>query len=134
MDPDPVRSAEADLAALSDALTRPAPAECLLCFVDRMLTTFGCDGTFRWVRRWRALRVPGATGLERRLGRIGAFCDCELFLNGWTVRDELLVPDEDGAEGGGGGGDRPPDVPGCSGVDPRSTQPCSTWVALRRDR
>ena len=57
MDPDPVRSAEADLVALSDALTRPAPAECLVCFVDRMLTTFGCDGTFRWVRRWRPPRT-----------------------------------------------------------------------------
>jgi hypothetical protein len=126
METDPDRTAEADLVALSEALTRPRTAECLFCFVDRMLNAFGCDQTLRWVRRWRELRLPRATGLERRLGRSGAFCDCEVFLNGWTVREDLLVPDQNGD------GDWPPERPECPGVGPRSSQPCSTWVPLRR--
>ena len=128
METDPARTAETDLVALSDALTRPRAAECLFCFVDRMLDEFGCDGTLRWVRRWRDLRLPRATGLERRLGRSGAFCDCELFLNGWTVRDDLLVRDEDGEA------DWPPQRPACPGVGPRSSQPCATWEPRRRGR
>ena len=126
MEIDPVRTAEADLVALSDTLTRPAGQECLFCFVDRMLTAFGCDCTLRWARRWRDLRLPRATGLERRLGRRGAFCDCEVFLNGWTAREDLLVPDENGY------GNWPTERPECAGVGPRSSQPCSTWVPLRR--
>jgi hypothetical protein len=126
MESDPVRTAEADMVALSDALPRPRPQECLFCFVDRMLVAFGCDCTLRWVRRWRELRLPRATGLERRLGRRGAFCDCEVFLNGWTVREDLLVPDDNGE------GDWPAERPECPGVGPRSSQPCSTWVPLQR--
>ncbi|MCW2509089.1 MAG: uncharacterized protein JWP68_2237 [Modestobacter sp.] len=126
METDPDRTAEADLVALSEALTRPRTAECLFCFVDRMLNAFGCDQTLRWVRRWRELRLPRATGLERRLGRSGAFCDCEVFLNGWTVREDLLVPDSQGEQ------DWPPERPACPGVGPRSSQPCSTWEPLRR--
>jgi hypothetical protein len=126
MESDPVRTAEADLVALSYALTRPRPQECLFCFVDRMLEAFGCDCTLRWVRRWQELRLPRATGLERRLGRSGAFCDCEVFLNGWTVREDLLVPDDNGE------GDWPAERPECPGVGPRSSQPCATWVPLRR--
>ena len=125
--PDPTRAAEAGLVALSDELTTPRPQECLFCFVDRMLTAFGCDNTLRWVRRWRELRRPRAAGLEGRLGRSGAFCDCEVFLNGWTVRDDLLVPDAHGE------GDWPPRRPDCAGTGPRSSQPCATWVRRQRD-
>ena len=35
---------EQHLAALSTALTAPGPDECVLCFVERMLAAFGCDG------------------------------------------------------------------------------------------
>jgi hypothetical protein len=126
METDPVRTAETELIALSDELTRPGPGECLFCFVDRMLVAFGCDCTMRWVRRWREVRLPRASGLENRLGRRGAFCDCEVFLNGWTVREDLLVPDEDGEA------DWPRERPPCPGVGPRSSQPCSTWVPRRR--
>jgi Protein of unknown function (DUF2695) len=128
METDPAQTAEADLVALSDELTRPGRQECLFCFVDRMLTAFGCDCTLRWVRRWRELRLPRASGLERRLGRSGAFCDCEVFLNGWTVSEDLLETDEDGER------DWPVQRPACAGVDPRSSQPCATWVPRRRGR
>ena len=126
METDPARTAEAELAALSEALTRPRPQECLFCFVDRMLEAFGCDRTLRWAQRWRDLRLPGAAGLERRLADRGACCDCEVFLNGWTVREDLLVPDDDGYR------DWPADRPPCPGVGPQSSRPCSTWVPLRR--
>jgi hypothetical protein len=119
---------EADVAALSDALTRPEDGECVLCYVRRMLDAFGCDTTLRWARRWRDLVRPSATGLERRLERRGGFCDCEIFGNGWTLHDDLCVLIEDGDA------DWPPEPPPCAEVAPRSSQPCSNWVARRRPR
>ena len=119
---------ERHLAALGEAITAPAADECVLCYVDRMLEAFGCDTTLRWARRWRDLRVPRATGLERRLGSRGGFCDCEVFLNGWTLRDELQVPGEDGEPAW------PAQRPPCAAVGPRSSQPCANWVPWRRPR
>src|SRR5438105_4691710 len=84
-----------DRACLASILTEPRPDECVLCYVDRMLDAFGCDTTLRWARRWRDLRRPRATGLERRLESRGGFCDCEIFLNGWTLREDLWVPDDE---------------------------------------
>jgi hypothetical protein len=115
-----------DPAAATDALPVPRDGECVLCFVDRALDALGCDTTLRWATRWRQLRAPGVRGLERRLEARGGFCDCEVFLNGWTVREDLLVPDPNGD------GDWPPERPECPGVGPRSSQPCSTWVPLQR--
>jgi hypothetical protein len=114
--------------AVAAALTVPEEAECVLCYVDRMVDGFGCDTTLRWARRWRDLRLPAATALERRLEARGGFCDCEVFLNGWTLREEVLVPDGDGEP------DRPAQRPRCAGVGPRSSQPCAHWRSWRRDR
>ena len=61
-----------------------------------MLDAFGCDTTLRWARRWRDLVRPQRTRLERRLEARGGFCDCEIFWNGWTLRDDVCVPAEDG--------------------------------------
>ena len=121
---------EQHLAAVAVALTAPGPAECVLCYVERMLTGFGfgCDGTLRWACRWRDLRVPRATGLERRLGSRGGHCDCEVFLNGWTLREDLHVEDDDGALAW------PAEHPPCAGVGPRSARPCGNWRPWRRDR
>ena len=119
---------EQHLSDLSTALTAPGSAECVLCYVERVLAAFGCDGTLRWARRWRDLRLPRATGLERRLESRGGFCDCEVFMNGWTLRDDLQVRDEDGHLG------RPAERPACAGVGPRSSQPCGIWQPWRRSR
>ncbi|SDC47953.1 Protein of unknown function [Geodermatophilus telluris] len=119
---------EQHLAAVGVALTAPEPAEGVLCYAERMLTGFGCDGTLRWARRWRDLRVPRATGQERRLGSRGGHCDCEVFLNGWTLREDLWVDDEDGAP------TWPAERPPCAGVGPRSSQPCGNGRPWRRDR
>ncbi|MQA32758.1 DUF2695 domain-containing protein [Modestobacter roseus] len=123
---DPLRAAEAHVAALADELTRPRAGECLLCYTARMLEEGGCDGTLRWVRRWRDVRLPRATALERRLGGRGAYCDCEVFLNGWTVGDHLAQPGPDGEP------EWPDTRPGCVGVSARSSQPCANWVPHRR--
>jgi hypothetical protein len=119
---------QAHLAALSESLTRPGDEECVLCYVQRMLTAFGCDTTLRWARRWRDTLRPRATGLERRLAARGGFCDCEVFWNGWTLREDLCVPTEDGAL------DWPETLPPCAGLTPRSSQPCANWEPWRRPR
>ena len=120
--------AEEHLTALASAMTAPRPRECVLCYVNRMLDAFGCDTTLRWARRWRALRAPRATGLERRLEARGGFCDCEIFLNGWALRDDLQVEDEEGEL------TWPEERPACRGAAGRSSQPCANWVEYRRPR
>lgn len=125
--PDAPDAAEEFLVGLSEALTAPGPGECVLCFAARMVSEFGCDTTMRWVRRWRDLRVPRATGLVRRLNARGGFCDCEVFMNGWSLREDLLVVDADAGELVD-----PDELPPCPGVGPRSTQPCAVWVTRRR--
>ncbi|GAA4286585.1 DUF2695 domain-containing protein [Georgenia daeguensis] len=119
---DGVRTLEIELASLAQDLTAPGPHECVLCYVNRMLVQFGCDTSLRWTRRWRALRAPRATQLERRIGREGAFCDCELFTNGWDV---TVAVEHDPMTGE----DRwPDDVQGCRGVRNGTTQPCTLWA------
>ena len=72
---------EAELIALSGALTEPDDRECLRCFLLRMISEFGCTGTHRWTVRWRAVRAPRATSLLGKLTELGGGCDCEVLLN-----------------------------------------------------
>jgi hypothetical protein len=85
---------EAELVQLSGLLTEPGERECLRCYLLRMIYEFGCDGRHRWTIRWRDRRAPRATGLVRRLQRLGACCcDCEVLLNvfpDYPQTDELL--------------------------------------------
>jgi hypothetical protein len=121
---DDVTRAEGALRDVLGELTDPRDGECLLCYVYRMLE-FGClPDRFTWARRWRDLRAPRATGLERRLEDRGGFCDCEIFLNGWRPRD--LVVDEQGEEV------YPAVMPRCRRVRRGSTQPCPLWVPRPR--
>jgi hypothetical protein len=112
--------------AAPDDLTTPDDGECVLCFASAMGRRFGCDGTLRWVRRWRDLRRPGATGLERLMESGGGYCDCEVFLNGWDLLPELMVRDLAGDL------DWPPVMPPCAGIGPRSSRPCALWEPRRR--
>jgi Protein of unknown function (DUF2695) len=122
---DDVTRAEGTLRQLLGELTDPHEGECLFCYVYRVLQ-FGClPGRLPWARRWRDLRAPRATGLERRLEARAGFCDCEIFLNGWCPRD--LVLDDNGDD------PYPPVMPACRGVRRGSTQPCSLWVPKPRD-
>jgi hypothetical protein len=61
----PVLHIERELRHLSVLITQPEPAECLHCYVYRMLE-FGCTG-LRWAKRYSDLRAPRATALERHL-------------------------------------------------------------------
>ena len=70
-----IEELEGELVALSGFMTAPKGSECLFCYVYRMLTSHGCDTTLRWARRWRGLRAPKATGLERTLRSQGGYCD-----------------------------------------------------------
>lgn len=120
-------TAEEFVAELAEAITAPGPAECALCYCARMVGQFGCDSTLRWARRWRDVRAPRASALLRRLGERGGFCDCEVFLNGWQLREDLLEVDEDD------GGLLLPDAdPPCAGVRRGSARACALWVPRRR--
>ncbi len=136
MTTDGVTEIERWLRQRSAEMTTPDEGECLLCFIHRQLDELGCDNTLRFARRYRDLQVPRATALERRLGQVGGFCDCEVFMNGFTLAERWWTPEreieqEDGwvevveAE--------PPDrLPPCQRVGPRTTRPCSLWVRQRR--
>ena len=117
--------AEQIVRALAVRITHPQAGECLLCFEVRMLTEFGCDNTLRFARDYRDLRAPRATALEDRLGRMGGFCDCEIFLNGMALAPSLQQYDTYGDE-------LPTPVPPCAGVRRGSTQGCANWVRRRR--
>ena len=94
----------------------------------------GCTG-LRWAKRYRDLRAPRATALERRLGQVGGFCDCEIFLNGYTlapdqwvrtpgvVVDGILYETEP---------KHPDPMPDCLGVRAGSTRGCGLWVRRQR--
>jgi len=134
MNPDSlVTDAERELRILSSALTEPHQGECLLCYVYRMLE-LGCTG-LRWAARYRDLKAPRVTGLERRLGAMGGYCDCEIFLNGYEPARELWNPpreyDEEGithyVEPAW-----PEPLPECRGARAGSTKGCTLWVRQRR--
>ncbi len=105
----------------------PVEGECLVCFVARALVTHGCDGTVRWVHRYRDAGVPLATsGGARHLG-VFAACDCALPQGAYVLAREHLVRDLSTDETAA-----PDPLPGCHGVRPRSTRPCALWVRNTR--
>ena len=116
----PVLHIERELRHLYIAITQPKPTECLHCYVYRMLD-FGCTG-LRWATRYRDLRAPRATALDKRLISKGAGCDCEIFMNGWSLRREYQRYDSEAEEY-----IYPEDLPPCRGVRSGSIQPCSLW-------
>jgi hypothetical protein len=75
------REVETELAELAERLTAPGRAECLRCFLLRMITEFGCDGTYRWTIRWREVCAARRARLLDQLARRGGFCDCEVLMN-----------------------------------------------------
>jgi hypothetical protein len=128
-----VTEAERELRILSSALTEPHQGECLLCYVHRMLE-FGCTG-LRWAVRYRDLKAPRVTGLERRLGAVGGYCDCEIFLNGYEPVRELWTPAREYDEDGSTvfvDPEWPEQLPECRGARAGSTKGCGLWVRRRR--
>ena len=113
----PVLHIERELRHLSVELTQPKLGECMHCYVYRMLE-FGCTG-LRWAERYRNLRAPRATALHRRLMSKGAGCDCEIFMNGWSLRRTYQLWDPETEEYS-----YPEELPACQGVRAGSVQPC----------
>jgi hypothetical protein len=123
----PVLHIERELRHLSVELTQPKPGECLHCYVYRMLE-FGCTG-LRWATRYCDLKAPKATALGERLMSKGAGCDCEIFMNGWSLRRtyQVWAPETDEY-------DYPEELPACKGVRAGSIQPCGLWTVQDRRR
>jgi hypothetical protein len=117
----PVLHIERELRHLSAQITQPRAGECLHCYVYRVLE-FGCAG-LRWAKRYRDLKAPRATALDRRLMSKGAGWDCEIFMNGWSLRREYKVYDPEGEEYL-----YPEQLPECKGVRAGSVQPCGLWI------
>ncbi len=117
--------AERIVRSFAISLTYPRPGDCLFCYVARMLGEVGCDNTLRFASYYRDRSAPRATSLEHRLGNMGGFCDCEIFLNAMTVAPYLRGEDDEGNE-------IAYDVPDCLGVRRGSTQSCGHWVRQRR--
>jgi len=118
----PVLHIERELRHLSVEITQPKTGECLHCYVYRMLE-FGCTG-LRWAQRYRDLRAPRATALHRRMMSKGAGCDCEIFMNGWSLRRTYQLWDPET--------EYPEELPACTGVRAGSIQPCRLWTAHYR--
>jgi hypothetical protein len=121
----PVFELERELKVTSIEIMTPRPAECLHCYVYRMLE-FGCRG-LRWAVRYRDMKAPRATALHHRLMSKGAGCDCEIFMNGWTLRYEHQLWDPESQEY-----EYPEELPACRGVRAGSIQPCGLWMVRPR--
>jgi hypothetical protein len=104
----------------------PLDAECLACFVHRMVRDQGCTDALRWVEHFRRLRAGRATALTRRLGDRGASCDCSVTTVVWQPHPGLWEWDDAGELS------PPTHLPACSGVRPNSTQPCQHWTPATR--
>ncbi|WP_209373495.1 DUF2695 domain-containing protein [Brevibacterium renqingii] len=134
----------------SARLLAPRPGECLVCYVFRQLGEFGCNGTHRFAEGYRDRTAPRATALLERLGSMGACCcDCEMFLNAFTLAHKPWITsmpfgeligtrfDRDEAVDlrGAFGIDEPPSSTVylcCRLVRRGSTQPCGNWSRIRR--
>ena len=121
-----VEEAQGDRAMLSQLVTALGEDECLFCYVYRMAADPGCDGTLHWAQRWRDLRAPRNKALERHLGDHGGYCDCEIFMNGWTASPTITRTDPETEDE-----IWPDPMPSCTGVPPRSIQSCSLWLPRR---
>ena len=76
-------------------LVGPRQAECLACFLLRVIPAFGCDNRLTWTHRWqgamrsRRIRTSGLTAYVKSRG---GYCDCEVLLN---VYDDRLPEDDE---------------------------------------
>src|SRR5690606_18557138 len=73
-----ITQAESIVRTAASQAPTPGAAECLVCYVDRLLEQHGCDNTHRFTEQYRIASAPRHTALVKRLARMGACCcDCE---------------------------------------------------------
>ena len=60
----------------------PEPEECLFCYLERSVQSYGCRG-HQGVERWREAQPTRMSGLTTWLERHGGYCDCEVLMNVW---------------------------------------------------
>lgn len=145
--------AELFLAQASRHLIGPLSGECLLCYIARMISQWGCQGT-RFMEHYRDSVAPRATALRDRMSRMGACCcDCEVFLNAYELRPALILAvgverslvelDEFDESDDSYDDDFDEEcdadlfvgeLPSCRGVRRGSTQPCANWQRQFRPR
>jgi hypothetical protein len=53
----------------------------------------------------------------------GAGCDCEIFMNGWSLSREYQLYDPEAHEY-----EYPEELPACKGIRASSIQPCGLWT------
>lgn len=87
---------------------------------------FGCTG-LRWARRYRDLRGASRDSPRGASDVEGAGCDCEIFMNGWSLRREYKIYDPECEEY-----EYLEERPECKGVRTGSVQPCGLWVVQSR--
>ena len=81
MSPHELVELEAALVQTSERLTAPRPDECLLHYLQRMLSEFGCAG-HRFTKRWsEGRKVRGRPVLVWARETGGCCCDCEVIMN-----------------------------------------------------
>lgn len=112
MNTTPATEAEELVRTLAQTLTAPRSAECLPCYVDRVLRVAPCDGTLRLAKRYRDAIAPRATALERRMHGSGGCCDCEILMNVYESKSDEVHP--------------------CQGARKGTTSPCGLWRTPRR--
>lgn len=136
-----VNEAESFLRNWVAGATELRPKECLCCYVARMLDEFPCDGSLRHAKHYRDTSAPRATALAERLGRVGGYCDCEIFLNGYQLLGAEQEEDEEAAveqdavlyvEDVLGKDTASEEWPPCQGVRRGTVKPCGNWVRIRR--
>lgn len=71
---------ESALSEVTEELLAPRPGECLACYLDRTIPTFGCRDR-SLAARWHRARPRRLRGLDRWLDSHGGYCDCEIVFN-----------------------------------------------------
>ncbi len=94
---DPIAQLETSLVESAEQLTAPLPDECLLHYLQRMLSEFGCAG-HRFTERWaQGRKVRGRPVMVWAVATGGCCCDCEVVTNSLgrrsTRRRGLLCPE-----------------------------------------
>ena len=72
----PIRSRSTEVA------DEPQRGECMRCYIERMITSRGCDTSLRYTRRWLAdSSFANPERLVRWFESSGGYCDCEVLMN-----------------------------------------------------